>query len=154
MATYRPAFTPWIATTRRPTGIRLKRAAEGREKQRLQRHHPVWSLLLSAPGPDHPIPDSCKRYWTRIKTPASSYRKSLQPWGQCWKQILKSIEFGCLPEALTHPSVCLITVFAVPRAHTCTQASASHWPPVGQLSCGNCTCTQLCPWQTQQHNLV
>jgi len=32
MATYRPAFTPWIATTRRPTGIRLKRAEERKAK--------------------------------------------------------------------------------------------------------------------------
>lgn len=64
-----------------------------------------------------------RRYWTRIKSPASSYRKGLQLWGQCWKQIFNSTELSCLPEALTHPSVwslpsqCRGLIWALKLAH-------------------------------------
>ena len=154
MATYRPAFTPWIATTRRPTGIRLKRAAEEKEKQSYGDITLRGHCCFLPQGQPTPVLTLNKRYWTRIKSPASSYRKGLHPWGHCWKEIFKSTECGCLSEALTHPSVCLITAFAMPRARTCTQASASQQLSVGQLSCGNCTRTCLCLWQTQQHNSV
>lgn len=81
---------------------------------------------------------------TELESPsASSHRERLQPWSWWWKKIFKSTEFGCLPNALTHPSVCLITAFATPRAHPCSQASALWWLSEGQLSQGNCTYTDF-----------
>lgn len=139
MATYRPAFTPWIATTRRPTGIRLKRAVEGKEKQMLWTHHPTWPLLLLPQGQLTALLPLHIRDCTRTKHPASSYREGLLLWSWWWKEIFESTEFGCLPNALTHPSVCLIAAFAMPRAHLCSQARASWQLSEGQLSQGNCT---------------
>lgn len=85
-------------------------------------------------------PHSClfTRDCTRIKHPASSYMEGLLPWSWWWKEIFRCTEFGCLPNALTHPLVCLITAFAMPRAHPCSQARASGW-----LSEGNCTYTDF-----------
>lgn len=91
-----------------------------------------------------------KRYWAKIRSPASSYRKGLQPWGQCWKQIFKSTEFGCLPEALTHQSVWSLPLQCQGLIHALKLAHLNSFP---WASWAVVTCTCLCPWQTQKHNL-